>query len=69
LSDDGETGHNLVEKYMRCLEEMGWPIMVLFRNQTEEYGVLAKNERNRSMEFVCRGVGKRAFVWRTSGGG
>ena len=68
LTNKGTIGHNLVKKYRLRIERNGWPILVLLYDNQSEHGVFAKNETMHEMDIVCKGVGKRAFVWSTSSG-
>ena len=68
LTNNGAIGQNLVERYTNHLEYNGWPSLVLFSKGTNQYGVFVRNEKGHTMDIVCKGVGKRAFVWSTSSG-
>ena len=68
LTDRGEIGQKLVDRYMGYLESMGYPIMVVFETSEKLHGVFVTNETQHRMEVICRGVGRRAFVWSTGSG-
>ena len=68
LTDDGQIGHNLINKYTSIIEDNGWPVLVLFSRCNEDYGVLAKNDKQHTMDIICKGLGTKAIIWSTSSG-